>query len=161
MTLTDNWLKIKKIVNTSFRTQLHISIASIDKKGKPTNTPIGSLFLNSDQSGFYFEKFPSKLPKNVEKNPNICVLAVNGGRWFWLKALFKNRFHSYPGIKLNGALGKRRKATEIELSRLNKRMRFTKGLKGNAYLWGEMSYVREIKFTSFEPLNLGEMTTNL
>lgn len=161
MTLSNKWPAIKKIVNGTFRRQFYVAIASVEKDGKPTNTPIGSLFLNSDQTGFYFEKFPSKLPQNAVQNPNICVLAVNSGRWFWLKALYKKRFDSYPGIKLYGVLGERRKATKIELSRLNKRMRFTKLLKGNTYLWGEMPYVRDINFTSFEALNLGEMTKNI
>jgi len=161
MSLIENWSQIRKLVNGTFRRQLHVAIASIDTDGKPTNTPIGSLFLNSNQTGFYFEKFPKKLPKNAQANPNICVLAINSKRLFWLKSLFKNKFDSLPGIKLHGVLGERRKATKIEISRLNKRMWFTKGLKGNTYLWGDMKEVRDITFTAVEKINIGEMTKGL
>jgi len=136
MTLSANWPQIRKLVNNTFRRQFYVAIASIDAEGKPTNTPIGSLFLNADQTGFYFEKFPTKLPKNAVENPNICILAVNSNRWFWLKALFKTKFDSAPGIKLYGTLGARRKATKIEISRLNKRIRVTKRLKGEHLFMG-------------------------
>jgi len=152
------WKQVRKLVNLTFNRQFHVAIASVDTNGKPTNTPIGSLFLNSDQTGFYFEKFPSKLPESAKNNANICVLAVNSGRWFWLKGLFKNKFNSPPGFKLYGTLGLTRKATPIEISRLKKRMKLTKALKGNAYLWSDMRVIREIKFTYFEKMNLGEMT---
>jgi hypothetical protein len=75
--------------------------------------------------------------------------------WFWLKSLLNGKFRSYPAIKLYGELGERRKATEKETSRLNRRMKTTKGLKGNKY------FVREINFTKAEKINLGEMTKEL
>ena len=81
--------------------------------------------------------------------------------WFWLKSLLNGKFRSYPAIKLYGELGERRKATEKETSRLNRRMKTTKGLKGNKYLWGKMEFVREINFTKAEKINLGEMTKEL
>ena len=40
-------------------------------------------------------------------------------------------------------------------------MKATKVLKGNAYLWGNMEYVREIFFTKAEKINLGEITNHL
>jgi uncharacterized protein len=156
-----NWSDISKHVNISFRTNFHVTIASVDKENKPTATPIGSLFLNKDQTGFYFEKYPSKLSEHAKHNKHICVLAVNSGKWFWLKSLFKGKFDSFPAIKLYGELGERRKATEIEIKRLNHRMKATKGLKGNTYLWSNMPYVRDINFTTAEKINLGNMTEHL
>lgn len=61
-----NWLEIKKHFNKSFRTNFHVSIASVDKENSPTVTPIGSLFLNNNQTGYYFEKFPTKLPETAK-----------------------------------------------------------------------------------------------
>ena len=58
-------------------------------------------------------------------------------------------------------LAERREATEFEISKLNRRMSATKGLRGNKYLWGEMKIVREIKFVSAEKINLGKMTMKL
>jgi len=161
MDIINNWKEIRVHFNKSFRSNFHVSIASITSDNNPTVTPIGSLFLNNDQTGFYFEKYPVKLPMYSKINRRICVLAVNSNRWFWLKSLFKGKFNSYPGIKLYGKLEEKRNATEIEINRLNRRMKMTKGMKGHKYLWGSMTLVRELTFTKAEKINLGEMTKNL
>src|SRR5680860_1325417 len=135
MDITTDWEKIRDHFNKSFSSNLHISIASLDSENNPTVTPIGSLFLNDNQTGFYFEKFPSKLPEHAKTNPKVCLLGVNSRRLFWIKALFQEKVTDYPAKKLYGELGEKRKATEREISRLNRRMKITKGLKGNTYLW--------------------------
>ena len=161
MDIQTNWIEIRKHFNKCFRANFHVSLASVDKEGNPTVTPIGSLFLNSNQTGFYFEKFPTKLPENSKDHKNICILGVNSSIFFWLTSLFNEKFNSQPAIKLYGQLGDKRKATDIEIKRLNARMRTTKWLKGNHYLWGKMEYVREITFIKAEKINLGKMTENL
>lgn len=158
MDIKENWQLIKNHFNMSFKTSLCVSIASVDQDHMPTVTPIGTLFLNSDQTAFYFEKFPKKIPENAKTNKNICVLGVNSSKWFWIKALYKLQFSAYPAIRLYGELGEKRKATAIEISRLNRRMRRTKGLKGNSYLWGDMQFVREIHFTKAEGVRIGKMS---
>ncbi len=158
MDIQKNWFQIIKHFNRSFSTNFHVSVASVDKDNCPTVTPIGSLFLNKDQTGFYFEKYPSKLPEHAQANNNICVLAVNSSTLLWLRSLFAGEFRKYPAIKLYGQLGERRKATEREIKKLHKRMRATKGLKGNSYLWGDMQYIREVSFSRAEIINLGNMT---
>ena len=40
-------------------------------------------------------------------------------------------------------------------------MKITNGLKGNTYLLKNMEFVRDIKFTKAEKINLGKMTANL
>ncbi|MGB5554956.1 MAG: hypothetical protein WBM83_09890, partial [Flavobacteriaceae bacterium] len=75
MDIKRDWTTIRKHFNTSFRTNFHVSVASVDSENNPTVTPIGSLFLNDEQIGFYFEKYPSKLPIHAKSNTNICVLA--------------------------------------------------------------------------------------
>lgn len=161
MDIMKNWQDIRNHYNKSFSTNLHVTIASVDIENNPTVTPIGTLFLNGDQTGFYFEKYPTKLPESANSNKNICVLGVNSNKWFWLKSLFKVKFDKYPALKLYGKIGKRRKATEIEISRLKQRMKSTSFLKGNKYLWGDMDNVREINFTKVEKVNIGKMTTHL
>jgi len=161
MDINENWKQIRMHFSKSFASSLYVSIASVDVSNHPTVTPIGSLFLNENQTGFYFEKFPSKLPEHANQNKNICVLAVNSSKWFWIKALYKEKFASYPALKLYGMLGERRKATEDEIKRLNRRMRSTKGLKGNTYLWRDMEIVREIIFTKAEKINIGKMTRQI
>lgn len=161
MDLDKDWNEIRKHFNKSFSSNFYVSVASVDAENNPTVTPIGSMFLNDNKTGFYFEKFPSKLPKHAKENPNVCLLGVNSGRIFWIKALFKGTFSNYPAIKLYGKLGEKRKASDKEISRLNRRMRTTKGLKGNTYMWKTMEFVREIEFTKAEKINLGKMTENL
>lgn len=161
MDIKNDWNKIRKHFNKSFSSNLHISIASVDSENNPTVTPIGSLFLNHNQTGFYFEKFPCKLPEHAKTNPKVCLLGVNSGRIFWIKALFHEKFSDYPAIKLYGELGERKKATKKEISRLNRRMKITNGLKGNTYLWKKMEFIREIRFNKAEKINLGKMTNDL
>ena len=159
--LEENWQKIRTHFSKSFKANMHVSIASINKDNQPTTTPIGSLFLNDNQTGFYFEKLATKLNVNSKNNKNICVLAVNSNKWFWLKSLFKMRFSEYPAIKLYGELGIKRVASENEYRAFQRRIRKTKRLKGSKYLWQDMSMVREIKFTKGEKINLGKMTKEL
>ncbi|MEP7269069.1 MAG: pyridoxamine 5'-phosphate oxidase family protein [Saprospiraceae bacterium] len=161
MEIKANWDKIIKHFNISFSSNFYVSIASVDLENNPTITPIGTLFLNDNQTGFYFEKFPSKLPAHAKNNPKICLLGVNSKRLFWLGALFRGKFSDFPAIKLYGELGEKRKATDSEIRRLNRRMKITKGLKGNTYLWKNMDYVREICFTKAEKINLGKMTDDI
>lgn len=161
MDLQTDWSKIRKHFNQSFKTNLHVSFGSVDANNRPTVTPIGSLFLNDNQAGFYFEQFPSKLPIQAKENNNICVLGVNSSRLFWIKSLFKGKFSSYPAVKLYGQLGTKRTATDHEITRLKRRMRSTKGLKGHKYLWGKMESVREISFEKAEAINLANMTRGL
>ena len=161
MTDLTNWHKIRKHFSKSFSSSLHVSIASLDADNNPTTTPIGSFFLNKNQTGFYFEKFPTKLPNPSKLNRTICILGVNSNKWFWVKSLFKEKFTDYPALKLYGLLGAKRKATEIEIARLRRRMRRTRGLKGHKYLWSDMEYVRDIAITKVEKINIGKMTSHL
>jgi len=158
MDLKLDWQNIREHFSKSFKSSLHVSIASVDSENNPTNTPIGSLFLNDNQTGFYFEKFPTKLPFNNSTNSNICVLGVNSSKWFWVKSLFNEKFSTTPAIKLYGELGDKRKASEYELRALKRRMGSTNKLKGHKYLWGKMDSIREITFSKAEKINLGKMT---
>ncbi|MGB0523268.1 MAG: pyridoxamine 5'-phosphate oxidase family protein [Flammeovirgaceae bacterium] len=157
--LKNNWLGIRKLYRKCIQSNRFAAIASVNTENIPTVTPIGSLFLNKDETtGFYFEKFTSSIRKNAVQNPNICVLAVNSGFWFWLKSLFSGKFKHYPSIKLYGVVGKLRDATEAEQARIYRRLNRAKGLKGYDLLWGEMSQVREIDFYHFETTKLGKMS---
>ena len=156
--LEENWQRIRTHFSKSFGANMHVSIASVNEDNQPTVTPIGSLFLNNNQTGFYFEKFATKLNANSKVNTKICALAVNSNKWFWLKSLLKMKFKEYPAIKLYGELGIKREATEKEYRAFQRRIRQTKRLKGSKYLWQDMSVVREIQFTKGEKINLGIMT---
>ena len=153
-----HWSSIHRHFMQSFSSNFHVSIASINAESLPVNTPIGSLFLNRDYTGFYFEKYPSTLPENAKSNPEVCILAVNSGMLFWVRSLFKNKFDLYPGVRLYGTLGALREPSESETSRLKRRMKTTRFLRGNKTLWGDMHQVREINFHKAEIIQLGKMT---
>ncbi len=156
-----HWSDIKRHFNSAFKQHLHVVFASVDENNNPVATPIGTLFFNKDQTGFYFEKFATKLPAGKAHSSTICILAVNSNKFMWIKALFRGYFSKYPGLKLYGQLGERREATADELQRLKRRMKTTKGLQGHTYLWGDMYHIREILFNHVEEINLGKMTQKL
>lgn len=159
MNIQENWSAIQTHFENSFKSSLHVSIASVDAGNTPTITPIGTFFLTDDYGGFYFEKFTTSLPKNA--NRKICILGVNSRKSFWLKSLIQTEFIKHPGIKLYGTLGEKRKASPQEIQLLQERIRKTKFTKGHQYLWGDMEYVREVNIEGAEKLNIGKMTEQL
>jgi len=169
MEIGENWEKIVKIANRSFDSSYHFSMATINSNGMPHITPIGSLILGNDKKGIYFEKYPINLPKNIENNRNVCILGVNTNIFSILKALLKKKFADEPGIRLWGIAGEKRKATKEEIELLHKKIQsllpligpLLSKLKGYKLLWGDLKYVREIQFHSFEPVKFGEMTKSL
>lgn len=158
--LKENWPRIRKHFVRCLKSSHHFAISSITKDGYPTVTPIGSLFLNKDQTGYYFEKYTSQLPIAARTNPDVCVMAVNTSVSLWLRSLWKGQFTNYPMIKLYGTLGERRKASQEEYARFERLIKPLKWLKGYDLLWGRGSFdhVREIQFHDYRLANLGKMT---
>lgn len=161
MDIHDNWHEVKNVFRESFKSSFHCAIATVGENGEPHVTPIGSLILGRPGFGFYFEKFPKNLPRNLGVNSRVCVLAVNSARWFWLKSLIGGRFSNPPAVRLHGVAGELRKATEHETKLWQKRTMRVSFSKGHALMWRDMSMVREIQFTRVEPVHLGEMTHGL
>lgn len=158
MDLIQNWQQVKDLFRQSFKTSFHYSIASVTGKGEPHVTPIGSLILGKPGQAIYFEEFPSQLPKNYQSNPHICVLAVNSGRWYWFRALFKGKFSTPPAVRLYGKAGNLRNANVEEIELWQKRVRAVGFTKGHKIIWTGMKKVREIEFSRIEPVLLGPMT---
>lgn len=161
MDLITNWKEVKKLFKKSFRSSFHFAIATVKDSGEPHVTPIGSLILGEPGHGFYFEKFTQHLPRHIESNRHVCVLAVNSSRWFWLKSLVCGRFTSPPAVRLHGIAGKLRKATDIEVALWQKRVRAVSFTKGHAMIWRDMSMVRDIEFNRIEPVYIGKMTLDV
>lgn len=158
MDIFTNWKDIKCLFKVSFKSSFHFAIASVTENGEPHVTPIGSLILGEPGHGFYFEKFTQQLPRNLGKNKQICVLAVNSSRWFWLKSLVGGRFKTPPAIRLHGVVGELRDANDTEIALWQKRVRRVSFSKGHAVMWRSMSMVRDIEFTRIEPVHIGKMT---
>lgn len=161
MQIETHWHQIKTIFNHSFASSLHYAIATVDEHGGPHVTPIGSLLLGAPGQAIYFEEFPSRLPKNIDKDPRVSILAVNSSKWFWLKSLYWGKFNELPSVRLIGTAGARREATDIEIKRWHNRTKITRYTKGFNFLWKNMKYVRELNFHKALPIKLGQMTNHL
>jgi len=158
MEIIKDWKLIKQICKSSFRSSLHFSIASVDEHGYPHLSPIGSLILGKPGKAIYFELFTKNLAKNIQHNKQVCIMAVNSGKWFWLKSLILGRFTEMPGLRLKGTAGIRRQATSKETKLWQKRVNSLAFTKGHGILWGTISNVREINITSCEVIHVGKMT---
>lgn len=158
MRIENDWPLIKALFRDSFASSLYYAIGTINEDGTPHVTPIGSLILGEPGSGYYFEEFPSRLSRNLATNPNLTVLAVNSGRWFWVRSLFRGSFPEQPAIRLTGIAGNRREATREEIARWQRRVRLFRRTSGYRQLWEGMHTVREIRFTGILPIDLGSMT---
>jgi hypothetical protein len=157
MSLEHNWKEIQAI----FEAANVCLIASISPDGFPHMTPIGSLQLRDDCTGYYLERFPQALRKNLDQCDRVEVIALDRRTGTWLKALVKGRFSVLPALRLRGFAGARRAATLEEQERwLRKvhRLRFT---KGHALLWRGMSEARDLRFDSCDPVRFGAMTEGL
>lgn len=158
MDINTDWPEIKRLFRESFSSSFHYAISTVTSNGEPHVTPIGSLILGAPGHGIYFEEFPSRLPSNLERNPKLCVLAVNSSRWYWLKSLLRGRFGQMPAVRLHGKAGKTREATDKEIALWQKRVRAVRFTKGHSLMWRSMRTVREIEFTRIEPVRIGRMT---
>ena len=154
----NQWALIRRLFDDAIASSLHYSIATVNPDGTPHITPIGSLILTKENKGFYFEVFSHQLPRNLQSNQRICVLAVNSSPLFWLASLFLGKFTAPPAVRLTGYAGERRKATDHEKRLMCKRIGRFKALKGYKVLWGKLDHVRDLHFEAVEPILLGKMT---
>lgn len=152
MSLKKHWKQVKEVIEAGQMSTIYCSIASVNPDGTPNVTPVGTVFLRDDMTGYYFEHYSKALSDNLDKNPNICVMAVNAGKWFWLKSLFRGQFTAPPGVRLYGKAGPIRAATPEEIQLIERRVKPTLWLKGARMLWTGFSHVRDIEFTSFRPI---------
>ncbi len=132
MNINHYWSEIKEIFNDAHESSNHYAIATVNSDGSPHITPIGSLFLRDDTTGFFFEELPVNMPKNIEQNQRVCILAVNSNKLFWAKSLFRGKFKKPPGVRLMGAFKERREAKEEEIALFHERIKGAKRLKGYA-----------------------------
>jgi hypothetical protein len=150
------------VFSAAFATSFHFAIATVGADGQPHVTPIGSVLLTDPGRGFYFEEFPTTLPRNLRRDPRVSILAVNSGRGLWLRALVMGRFAAPPAIRLHGrVVGGPREATAQELARWQRRVRLLRRLRGHALLWGRLRRVRDLEIDAAEPVRLGSMTEGL
>lgn len=146
------WPQIKRVVERGQRSMLHCAIASVSPEGQPHVTPIGTVFIRDDQTGYFFDRYTKNLARNIEANPQICLMAVDARRSFWLRSLLLGRFISPPGVRIYGTVGPLRPATSEELAAIRRRVKPTRWLKGSQALWSSFTHVRDIDFTACNPV---------
>ena len=161
MSISDKWDTIKELFQTISQGSLHCAVATVDTDGNPHVSPIGSIILGDDCTGYYFEEFPVQLSKNLDESGRVALLAVNGEEKYWFESLSNGKFQSYPGIRLLGKSLGTRKATPAEIDAWHQRVQFAEGLKGHDILWKNMTTIRELKFDGYKPVFCGEMTAHL
>jgi hypothetical protein len=152
ISLKENWPKIRKTLESGQASAMHCSIATIHPNGMPHITPVGTVFLRDDQTGYFFDHYAKTLGENIDLNPNVCISAVNVGRWYWFNALLTGQFSAPPGIRLYGKAGPIRPATPEEIELIERRVKPTTWLKGARMLWTDFEYVRDIEFTDYKPV---------
>jgi len=157
MDVKDHWPEIR----TFFRGQRAYSIASVNEDGSPHVSPIGSLFLRGDGTGFFLERFTSALPANLDRDPRVCVMVTNMSPVFWVRSLARGTFRDHPGLRLMGVAGERRLATDEEAARFRRKVHSARFLRGHKLLWRDFKYARDIRFERVEPIRLGKMTAEL
>lgn len=144
---------IKNLVKNS----LYCSIAT-SQNNVPHCSPIGSVYLENINQGYYFEMFSTAVAKKEETQPLGCLLVVNTSLLFWLKSLISGRFNTPPAVRLLVRFSDKRIATEIEQARFKKRVNIFKRLKGHKIMWSKPSHVREFEIQKILPITLGKMT---
>lgn len=71
-----DWKNIQQVFKAAQKASLHSSIATVDQFGQPSITPIGTVFLNTDQTGYFFDTFTEKLSTNLGQNSKACIQAI-------------------------------------------------------------------------------------
>lgn len=116
---------------------------------QPTITPIGTVFLRENQTGFFFDSYAESFKENIPQNNKACIQAINSSRLFWLKSLVKGEFSDYPGVRLYVEIGELRPANHEELVKIAQRIQSLKWSKGSQLIWSDFTQVRDFTVYSF------------
>ncbi|MEG1856164.1 MAG: pyridoxamine 5'-phosphate oxidase family protein [Acinetobacter sp.] len=143
------WQHIRKVVNDAQRAAMHCSIATVDAQLQPSITPIGTLFLRENYSGFFFDSYAESFKENLPQNNKACIQAINSSRLFWLKSLLKGEFSDYPGVRLYVEIAALRAANDEELAQISQRIQTLKWTKGSKLIWSDFTQIREFTVQSF------------
>lgn len=147
--------QIKSLIKNSF----YCSLSVISKEGYPHISPIGSVYLKNEESGYFIEMFTKSFGDQVDNK--ACIMAVNTSLLFWLKSLFLGRFATPPATRLLVTIKERRKITVKEMAHFRKRVKLFQRLKGYKHMWSSARYVRTFTVDKVIPVSIGKMTKHL
>jgi hypothetical protein len=157
----DKWNLICPIFDNAFKSCMHVAMATVNEDSSPHITPIGSLILREDQTGYFFDEYCTKTRANLIRNPRACFPAVNADRSFWVKSRIMGKFSAPPAVRLMGTVKELRDATLDEIAAWHSRIAFAHPTKGYEIMWSRMHSVRDVQFDSFEPMSTSKMTRGL
>ncbi len=147
-----DWKKVRRFV----RGRVYCTAAVLDGENVRL-FPIGSLRVFGEGEGAYFELFAKPTPEGVK----IDFLAVDLSPWFWFVSLLRGRFSHPPALRLRGVVGSRRDATLEEQNRWQRRVGLLLKTPGGQAMWSRAGKVRQLQFTSVQPVSIGTMTKHL
>lgn len=154
----DHWDIWRSIASRSFS----FSFATVNPDGTPHVTPIGSLILSKDEPrGFYLPLLTNQMTQNLKHNNRVSILAVDSSKWFWFRSFYLGKFSTPPGVRLSGIVGEKRLITPDEVRLVEKRIGFSKNLKGVSYLLENLKYAQDIYFDSVKMVSIGKMTKDI
>ena len=156
--LQQDWSTIKNVFRRSRRAGLHYAFSTINQDGTPNVTPIGSLLLNSNKpGGFYFDVYNHMLGLNLERNPNVAILAVDSRKHYWISSALKGKFKTPPALRLIGSVDSPRPVTQSEKQIWLKEMTFIRRLGKKRFI-KQLNTVRDIHFSRVDVMNIGSLT---
>ena len=159
--LNKDWQIIRAVFKRAQNTGLCHNFSTINEDGTPNITPIGSLVLNaSNPAGYYFDVFNRGLSDNVDRNPNVAILAVDSRKLFWLRSVMARKFSTPPAIRLVGKVSSRRIAEQKEIEHSLDEIKTLKRLGASKTLGKRLKNLREVTFTRVDVLNIGQMTNH-
>ncbi|MCJ8320493.1 MAG: hypothetical protein MJK12_12720, partial [Colwellia sp.] len=137
----------------------YCSLSVISKEGHPHISPIGSVYLTNEESGYFIEMFTKSFGDQVDNK--ACIMAVNTSPVFWLKSLFSGKFATPPATRLLVTIKERRKISEEETAHFRKRVKLFRRLNGYKHMWSSARYVRPFTVDKVIPVSIGKMTKHL
>ena len=161
MITQEKWDIIRRVVDEANASCSHVSVATVNADGSPHITPIGSLALRDDPSGYFFDELCTTTRTNLDRNPRLCILAVNAEKTFWVKSLVMGKFSTPPAVRLLGTVKPLREATPEEIADWHRHVAKARLTRGYEIMWSRMHLVRDVQFDSYEAVNCGKMTSGL
>ena len=155
----NDWSEVRAVVNRAFGSHFHSVLGSVDEKGVPHLTPVGSLMLGAPGEALFFPIFTSGLRRRLAADPKVGILSVDGRASTWISALASGRFRQPIGVRMHAvAKGAPRPVTKEELLRWHRRVGWLRWFPAYPKLWGKIEEVQELKIYRVEPIRLGALT---
>ncbi len=157
MDIEKHWPEIRSV----FASSKMCTVATVSPEGVPNIAPVGSVHLNEDLTGLFFDLYTVRTSENIEAGSKVCIMACDMRPTTWLSAMLSGSYKTPPGVRIIGVAGDKRQATKKEREKFLNRVRIFRGFKGYDLVWKNFGQVRDLKFHTFEPVMFGPITQGL